>query len=319
MVQSRRELIASGVGVLAVTTLAGCLGGDDEETGDTDDDHGEDDHDDHGHDDDQHDDDDHDHDHDDDGYVDEIGIYEFQLLDRAHDPHEEISYMHGDHWHGAGDFPTVPEGDNLSIGAEAFDEDGEEIELWEEYELRASVVSDADEDVVSFDYHGDHIHVIGEEEGLTEVIFQVWHDDHADYQTEPLAVQVGDEEEDGEEFDAHHVSDVAILDRAQDPHEEVADWHDDHWHGEIPTVPVGDNVSLGATFVDDDGNEAELNGAYELRVRLEEDASDIVEFDYHGDHVHIIGEEEGETAVVFQLWHDDHADFETTPVEITVE
>jgi len=82
---------------------------------------------------------------------------------------------------------------------------------------------------------------------------------------------------------------------------------------------LDDNVSLGAVFTDDGGNEAELNGEYELRVRLEDDADEIVEFDYHGDHVHIIGEEEGETEVVFQLWHDDHADFETSPIDVTVE
>lgn len=283
----------SSAGVLATAAVTGCLGDDEA--------------------------DDHDDDHDDhaDGYFDELGIYEFQLVDRAHDPHKEISYMHGDHWHGAGDFPTVPEGDNLSIGATAYDEDGDEIELWNGNELRAAVASGANDNVVSFDFHGDHVHIIGEEEGLTEIVFKVWHDDHADYQTAPLAVQVGDEEEDGE-FDAHHVSDVSVLDRAYDPHEEVANWHDDHWDGEIPPVPVDDNVSLGAIFVDENGNEAELNTDYELRTRLEDDAPDIVEFDFHGDHVHIIGEEEGETAVIFQLWHGDHADFETTPIQVTV-
>jgi len=313
MVRSRRELILSGAGVLTISALAGCLGDDDPEAepedaaeSDLDDDH-DDDGDDHG-------------DDDEDGFINELGLYEFQLLDRAHDPHEEISYMHDDHWHSSGDFPMVPVGDNLSVGAEAADEDGNEIELWDDYEFRAAVASGADEDVVSFDFHGDHIHVIGEQEGLTEVVFQVWHDDHADYQTEPLAVQVGEaDDEERESFNASDVSDVEILDRAPDPHEAVADWHDDHWHGELPTVPVDDNISLGAVFLDGDENEAELNGEYELRVRLEDDADEVVAFDYHGDHVHIIGEEEGETEVVFQLWHDDHADFETTPIAVTVE
>ncbi|SNR65051.1 hypothetical protein [Halorubrum vacuolatum] len=312
MVRSRRELILSGAGVLTVTALAGCADEADPEPEDDDHSHDDHDHDDHDHD---------DHDHDDrEGYFDTLGIYIFQLLDRAHDPHEEIAYMHDDHWHGSGNFPVVPVGDNVSIGAEAFDEDDNEIELWDEYEMRAAIASGADEDVVSFDFHGDHVHIIGEQEGLTEVVFQVWHDDHADYQSEPLAVQVGEaDDEERESFDAHHVSDVEILDRAPDPHEEVADWHGDHWHGELPTVPVEDNVSLGAVFTDDEGNEADLDHDFELRVRLADGADEIVEFDFHGDHVHIIGQEAGETEVVFQLWHDDHADFETDPIGVTVE
>ena len=192
MAQTRRELVTSGVGILAVTTLVGCLG-DDDHNDDQDDHEDNDDHDDH----------DHSHDNPEDGYFDEIGIYEFQLLDRAHDPHEEISYMHGDHWHGVGDFPTVPEGDNLSIGTVAYDEDGDEIELWNGNELRAAVVPGSDENVVSFDFHGDHIHIIGEEEGLTEIVFQVWQDDHADFQTEPLAVLVGDAHHDDHNHDDH--------------------------------------------------------------------------------------------------------------------
>ena len=209
MNRTRRELITGGAGMIALTTFAGCLG-DDEDSGDAEnddyDDHSHDDHhddhDDHDHDDHSHDDhhddhahDDHDHDHHA-GHFDELGIYEFQLLDRAHDPHKEISYMHGDHWHGAGDFPVVPEGDNLSIGATAYDEDGEDLELWEDYELRAAVASGADDEVVSFDFHGDHVHIHGEEDGMTEIVFQVWHDDHADYQTAPLAVIVGEDTDD---------------------------------------------------------------------------------------------------------------------------
>lgn len=256
------------------------------------------------------------HDHTADGFFDEIGIGEFQLLDRAHDPHEEISYMDGDHWHAEASFPTIPVDDNLSIGAFVADEDGTELALPDEYELRAELVEGA-EDIVWFDFHGDHLHVYGEEDGTIQIVFQLYHDDHVDYQTEALTVTVG-EEDTAETFDAHHVSDVYILDRAPDPHEEVADWHDGHWHGSLPPVPVDDTISLGAIFEDENGYEAALSEDYELRVRLADEASQIVTFDFHGDHVHVIGEEAGETEVVFQLWHDDHADFETDPIEATV-
>lgn len=107
-----------------------------------------------------------------------------------------------------------------------------------------------------------------------------------------------------------------IVDRQTD--EVVADVHDDHWHGELPTIPVDDRVSLGAIVEDEDGDEIPLSEKYELRVRLEDDADDIVSFEYHGDHVHLLGEEEGESVVVFQVWHGDHADYETPPIDVTV-
>ncbi len=320
----RRLLVASGS--LAALGLAGCLGDDaeEEDPGDDEDDEDEDDHDE-----DDHDEDDHDHDHDEEvaeEAFDELGVADegFVVLDRAHDPHEEVAYVHGDHWHGS--LPHIEVGDNVSLGAEIEPEDGDSLELGDEYELRVAEAHDAPEGIVGIDegdYHGDHVHINGESEGITEVVFLIWHDDHADYQSPPIDAQVVEEDdhehEHEHEFDAHHVADVRIFDRAPDPHEEVAHYHDDHWDGELPTVPVGEHVSLGAEFEDDEGNLADLDHEFELRVRLADDADDIVEFDYHGDHVHVIGEEEGTTEVVFQLWHDDHADFETEPIAVDVE
>ncbi len=191
MATTRRNVVLSSAAIISLGT-AGCLG-DDEGEGDDHDDHSHDDHDhdDHSHDDHDHDDHD-DHSHHDSGYFNDLGVYEFQLLDRSEDPHEEISYMHGDHWHGTGDFPTVPLGDNLSIGAEIEDEDGDPIELGGEYELRA-VIADGAEEIVSFDSHGDHVHIAGEEEGVTEIAFEIWHDDHVDYRSDDLAVTVSAE------------------------------------------------------------------------------------------------------------------------------
>ena len=302
MQYTRRQTIA-GSSAIALGILAGCLGddSDDHDDQDSDDSSAADDI------------------YVADEYFDDIGLYILQLYDRGHEPHEEISYMHDDHWDAAAAFPTIPHEGNVSIGASAEDEDGNDVELWDDYELKAALAPGAPEGIVSFDFHGDHVHVIGEEEGLTEIVFLLWHDDHADYQSEPLAVTVGEEEEAADDFNASAVSEVEILDRAPDPHEQVARWHDDHWDGELPTVPLDDNISLGGRFEDENGNEADLGATYEFRVRLADGAQEIVEFDYHGDHLHIIGLEAGETEVVFQLWHDDHADFETDPIPVTIE
>lgn len=303
MPRTRRSTLAIGASLLSTAALAGCLGDD----GDDDDTAPADDTDDHGDPTDVADD-----------PFDEIGIDEFELLDRAHDPHDMVAYMHDDHWHG--DLPHVPLGETLSIGATAETDAGEALELGDEYELKVATAAGASDDILSYDYHGDHVHLIGDELGVTEVVFLLWHDNHADYQTDAISVQVVEEEADEHDhhFDAHHVDTVRIFDRGPDPHEEVADWHDEDWHGEIPSIPVDEALSLGAEFIDDDGNEADLDHDFELRARIGDGEPEIFTVDYHGDHIHLIGDEAGETEIVFQLWHDDHADFETTPIDVSV-
>ncbi|ELY63343.1 hypothetical protein C490_16284, partial [Natronobacterium gregoryi SP2] len=142
-------------------------------------------------------------------------------------------------------------------------------------------------------------------------------------ETPELETEVG-HHDDGHDHGHVEVEDLEIVDRSDD--EVVADVHDDHWHGELPHIHVDDNVSLGAVFTDDHGDEIPIgsNEEYALAVSVADDAEGgIVEIDsdehWHGDHVHIYGESEGETEVVFKLWHDDHADWESPPIEVEVE
>jgi len=418
----------------------------------------------------------------------EIG--EFEIIDRSTE--EVTAYVHADHWHGS--LPEVPLYDHISLGANIEDVEGNEVELDGDYELKVDLAEDANEGIVSFDEHTDHVHIKGEEEGNTRVVFQLWHDDHIEYETPSIGVFVGEEDQNtltsnlsladhdhdegadphtwlsltkaekmiehlfseivetdpdnkdlysenadeyitelqdlhqeisekmepyhGEKFLIYHpsmgyfaddygleqlaveidgedpgpgqiagiidiakeeninvvfvspqfdddaaktiadeidgeaeslnplaedyldnIEDIAqtliksfeekdhdhedeigefkIIDRDTD--EEVAYVHDDHWHGELPEVSEGEHVSLGAYIEDDHGDEIELGDEYQLGVRLAEGADDIVSFDEHGDHVHIEGEEEGSTEVVFQLIHNDHIDYETPPIEVEVE
>ena len=268
--------------------------------------------------------------------LEDAGLSAFELVDR--DADDGAAYVHGDHWHGS--LPPVEVDHTLSVGAEIADEEGDPVALGEDepYELRARVDDGAPEDVVAFDFHGDHVHVQGVAEGVTDVVFQLWHDDHADFETPPIMVQVvedddhydDDHHEDDHHDDDHHdddhdhhdahVDELEIVDRSTA--EVVADTHDDHWHGELPTIPLEDNVSLGARFLDEDGHEIPIGDdeGHEFRVRLADGATEgIVSFDFHGDHVHLIGDSTGETAVVFQLWHDDHADWESPPIDAVVE
>ncbi len=242
---------------------------------------------------------DHDHDH-------EYEIGEFEIIDRVQD--EKVAYVHGDHWHGS--LPEVPEDGHISLGAYIEDEDGNEIELGYEYQLGVDHVLDADESIVSFEAHGDHVHISGEKEGTTRVVFQLIHDEHIVYETPPISVFVGDHDHEDE------IGEFKIIDRSED--KEGAYVHGDHWHGSLPEVNEGEHVSLGAYIEDQHGHEIKLGDEYQLGVSLAEGAENIVSFQEHGDHVHIHGEEEGSTEVVFQFIHDDHVDYETHLIDVDV-
>lgn len=283
MRSTRRSLLYRSTGVLAIVGVAGCLS-------------------------------------DEDGEPEDLEIEEFEVLDRDHDG-EVTVYVHGDHWHG--DPLQVPHGDTLSLGAAVEDEDGDEVELGDGISLTGEVVDGAPE-LVSFESHGDHVHVHGDEDGLTDVVFQLTQDDRVVYETPELEVDVGDHDDD-HDHDHGDVSDLTILDR-NDDEAEVAEYHDGHWHGELPHVHVEENLSLGAVFEDEDGHEIPIghDEEYELGVRVADDAeTGIVSIDedddFHGDHVHVHGEAEGETELVFMLWHDDHADWESEPIAVEVE
>ncbi len=248
--------------------------------------------------------DDHDHDHDD-----EIG--EFEIIDRSTD--EVTAYVHGDHWHG--ELPHVHEGEHISLGADIEDADGDEIELdGDHYSLGVALAEGAHEGVVSFDEHGDHVHIIGEDDGHTDVVFQLIHDDHVEYETPSIEVEVEHDDHDHDD----EIGKFEIVDRSTG--DAVADVHGDHWHGSLPHVHEGEHISLGANIEDADGDEIELDGDhYSLGVELADGAHEgVVSFDEHGDHVHIIGDEDGHTDVVFQLWHDDHVEYETPSIEVEV-
>jgi len=116
-----------------------------------------------------------------------MDVSEFGLIDR--ETGEVTATEHG-HWHGS--VPSVEEDEHVSLGAEVTGEDGEVRTVGEDgYELRAEQFGE-DTGTVSFEHHGDHVHVTGEEEGTTEITFRVLADDgETVYETPPVPVRVG--------------------------------------------------------------------------------------------------------------------------------
>ncbi len=243
-------------------------------------------------------------------------IETFELLNRQEDG-AVAAYVDGSHWHG--DLPDLLPNHHLSIGARIVDEDGEEITLDKDghHRLRVELAGDANEGIVDFDHYGDHVHIKGVSEGITSVVFQWVQDGELMYETPSMKVYViyADHNHDDEEVEAFE-----LLNRREDQAVE-AYVHGNHWHGRLPAIAVGENLSLGANIVDADGHTVSLgqNGHHTFKVVLLENANEgVVEFVNHGDHVHINAVGEGTTYVVFQWLHDGGLKYQTPPLSVEV-
>lgn len=100
----------------------------------------------------------------------------------------------------------------------------------------------------------------------------------------------------------------------------VADVCGNHWHGTLPALEAGETLSLGAFLEDEFGEEIMLDGDhYAFSGGVAEGATaGIVSFVDHGDHLDVIGDQAGETWVVFRLLHEGKIMYETPTMMVVV-
>ncbi len=121
----------------------------------------------------------------------ELDVAEFEALN---DEGEVVADAHAGHWHGS--LPDIERDGYVAVGARVEVSDGGTFVVGKEageggaYRLEGSVFEDAPE-LVETESHGDQVRLHGEEEGLTEVFFEVT-DTEGDvvYESPPVTVQV---------------------------------------------------------------------------------------------------------------------------------
>lgn len=116
-----------------------------------------------------------------------------------------------------------------------------------------------------------------------------------------------DAADDVEDFD---IAELEIIDRSTD--EVVATYHG-HWHGELPTMSQDEHLSIGARILTED-DEIPIGSAETLQLgaRSVTEEESMLEFESHGDHVHIHASSHGEEAIIMQLLNADTVLWETT-------
>jgi len=97
--------------------------------------------------------------------------------------------------------------------------------------------------------------------------------------------------------------------------EVAAYWHDGHWHGGVPEVPVDGSITLEAVFEADGDHVVPLGDDqdFQFDARLDDGApEDHVEIESHGDSLELHGLEAGRTLIVFELRHGDEVLWDTS-------
>jgi zinc transport system substrate-binding protein len=133
----------------------------------------------------------------------------------------------------------------------------------------------------------------------------------------PMDRETDDDRADAEEYDGDpvdvEVAEFEIYDRRTG--EEVAYWHNDHWHGGVPDVGVDQTIAIDGHFEDEEGRVLPLGEGelFEFDAMVPDGASeDAIEIEAQGDHVEIHGVEEGRTMIVFELVADGEVIWDTS-------
>lgn len=117
------------------------------------------------------------------------------------------------------------------------------------------------------------------------------------------------------------LDDFDIWDLRED--QQLGYWHNDHWHGGIPDIPLDSFVPVAITIEDTDERVVPLGDEHRFRVdaRLTDDSDEeAVRIESQGDHVEFHGETEGEAEIIFEIYDGDELiyDTEDDPDAVTV-
>ncbi|SDQ90624.1 metal ABC transporter substrate-binding protein [Natronobacterium texcoconense] len=139
----------------------------------------------------------------------------------------------------------------------------------------------------------------------------------------PLDRDVEDDREpSGDDFDpdAVTISGFDVYDGQTG--DETAYWHGDHWHGDLPLVPIGGSAAVEGVFEDDEGRVLPLGEAeqFQFDARIVDGANeDVLEIESEGDRVVFHGNDVGRTRIVFELVADGEVLWDTSADNMTAE
>lgn len=98
-------------------------------------------------------------------------------------------------------------------------------------------------------------------------------------------------------------------------------FHVDHWHGSLPTIPLGSSIDIGAFVANARGQEVPLAlDGFRLEARIADFLPrDVVNIEIRGDVVVLEGLKDGLTQLIFTVYEDNAVIFETPALNVRVQ
>lgn len=153
--------------------------------------------------------------------------------------------------------------------------------------------------------YGDEVMLIDALDGIELLEYESGH--HDDYDHDSSAHDYGS------------VAELELLHRKSG--QVVAHLHFDHWHGSVPTLQPGADISLEARFIDGANEQFPLGGnPYRVEARIDGGTSDdgvVLQSDDR--YVRFEGTSVGTVPVVFELWEGDEMIWKSEPITVTVD
>jgi hypothetical protein len=179
-----------------------------------------------------------------------------------------------------------------------------------------------DTDIADLESHGDELeeyrfHIRGKEEGETEITIIINHNDHKDFESQPIHIHV--EHGDGQEYG--EPEGLILIQESTGDTIVTYDDHDGLEAGSKISVKTGEETGhIMVWFFDHDMNYFRPNEAEHFLVLTTADTT-IAQVEQHeGEHweFEVEGRQVGNTTLTVDLWHDSHSDLkiEDIPVEV---
>lgn len=142
---------------------------------------------------------------------------------------------------------------------------------------------------------------------------------HDDYRAESHEEYDEPADEDTFDLSTFTVGEFHVIDSQEEV--PALTWHDGHWDGAIPEIPVDGSRTFKIHVEDSQGHVAPIgeDELFQVHVTISESADEEpVEITTNGDIVTIQGRETGETAVVFSLYANGELKFTSSPEEANI-
>jgi hypothetical protein len=227
------------------------------------------------------------------------------------DEGERVATAVNSTWEGG--IPPLQVGQTLHLGIVVLDEEGDTIQLGQQFTAQAMLADEAPEDIIEITNQTDSVTLTGLAAGETSMIIQVLDGTTVAYESPPLDVTVTEADPVPAGVQLRDRETNEIIAQTEGTGEEAT------WDGEMPTLEVDEALEVNVIFVNAAGQPIPLEEGESVGASVAEgESEDVVAIENADGFVILTGAAAGETALVFTRVQNDTQQFASPPIALVV-